>query len=225
MGPVRTSRRRLGAAFSLALVAALSLLALTGPGMASAAVCPSFKVLHDDRIGTVVLPAGSYEVTTDEFQGKGISCQEASRLFARFLQDWDGKLPDDWRAVAEGSGKASFERKSFGNSPVGFSVSRTGGSGGGGNGELGRLCPGSFTVNAGSDVGPLYFAKGQYLLYIPTRSGITCRRASVLFTRFLGSPGGALPDPWQVKTQTATFFKPAQPLRSAFRVETADGVV
>jgi hypothetical protein len=182
-------------------------------------------VLLDDRIGAAALPAGSYEVTTQEFQGRGISCQEASRLFARFLQDWDGKLPNGWGVRAEGPGKASFSKPSVPESPAGFSVRRTGGGGGGGgNSELGRLCPGSFTVNAGSDVGPLYFAKGQYLLYIPARSGIACRRASVLFTRFLGSPGGMLPEPWQVKTQTATFFKPAHPLRSAFRVEPADGV-
>lgn len=225
MGPVRTSRRRLAACFSPALVCALSLLALGGAGTASAAACPSFKVLHDDRIGAAVLPAGTYSVTTDEFQGaSGISCQEASRLFARFLQDWDGKLPNSWLVRAEGSGKASFARPSIPERPAGFSVSRTGGGGGGGNSELGQLCPGSFTVNAGSDVGPLFFAQGQYLLYIPSRSGISCRRASVLFTRFLGAPGGMLPDPWQVKTQTATFFKPAHPLRSAFRVEPANGV-
>ncbi|HEY3435854.1 MAG TPA: hypothetical protein VGK41_09405 [Solirubrobacterales bacterium] len=215
MGPVRTSRRRPAAAFPLALVAALSLLAFSGAGSAAAATCPSFKVLHNDRIGAVVLPAGDYEVTTDT----GLSCQAASQLFARFLQDWDGNLPKPWRAVAEGSGKASFTR---GGQP-GFSVSRTSNEGGG-NSELGRLCPSAFTVNAGSEVGPLFFAKGQYLIYIPARSGITCRRASVLFTRFLGAPGGMLPEPWQVKAQTATFFKPAHPLRSAFRVETADGV-
>jgi hypothetical protein len=215
VGPVRASRHRLAASFSLALIAALSLLA-PGAGSASAAACPSFKVLHDDKIGAVSLPAGSYEVTTDT----GLSCQAASQLLARFLQDWDGNLPKPWRAVAEGSGQASFTRAGL----PGFSVSRTSGGGGGGNSELGRLCPGSFTVNAGSDVGPLFFAKGQYLLYIPARSGITCRRASVLFTRFLGTPEGTLPDPWQVKIQTATFYKPAHPLRSAFRVEPANGV-
>lgn len=225
MGPVRTSRGRLATAFSLALVAALSLLVLTGGGSASAATCPSFKVLHNDRIGAAVLPAGSYEVTTQEFQSRGISCQEASRLFARFLQDWDGELPNGWGVRAEGSGKVTFSKPSVPENPADFSVRRIGSGGGGGNSELGRLCSGSFTVNAGSDVGPLFFAKGQYLLYIPSRSGITCRRASVLFTRFLGSPGGMLPDPWQVKTQTATFFKPANPLRSAFRVEPANGVV
>jgi hypothetical protein len=218
VGPVRASRRRPAAAFSLALVAALSLLALVGAGSASAAVCPSFKVLHDDRIGAVVLPAGSYEVTTET----GLSCQAASQLFARFLQDWDGNLPKPWRAVAEGSGKASFTRGSL----PGFSVSRTSGGGeGGGNSELGRLCADAYTVNAASSIGPLFFAKGQYLLYIPTRSAITCRRAAVLFTRFLAAPGGMLPPQWRMKSQTATFFKPAHPLRSAFRVETADGVV
>lgn len=174
----------------------------------------------------MVLPAGSYEVTTQEFQGRGISCQEASRFFARFLQDWDGELPNGWLVRAEGTGKATFGRPAIPESPVGFSVRRTGsGDGeGGGNSELGKLCPGNFTVNAGTDVGPLFFAKGRYLLYIPARSGITCRRASVLFTRFLGSPGGMLPAPWRVKAQTATFFKPAHPLRSAFRVEAAGGV-
>jgi len=216
VGPVRTSRRRLAASFLPALVCALSLLALGGTGSASAAACPSFKVLHDDRIGAVSLPAGSYEVAPDT----GLSCQAASQLLARFLQDWDGNLPKPWRAVAEGSGKASFTRGGL----PGFSVSRTSGGGGGGNSELGRLCPGNFTVNAGSYIGPLFFVRGPYLLYIPSRSGITCRRASVLFTRFLGAPGGMLPAPWQVKTQTATFFKPSNPLRSAFRVEPANGV-
>lgn len=216
MGPVLASRRRLAAAFSLALAGLLATLALGGAASASAAACPTFKVLHDDRIGAVVLPAGSYEVTVSG----GLSCSASSKLFARFLSDWDGNLPKPWRASAEGSGKATFT-----GGGQSFSVRRAGGGGGGGgNSEIGRLCPGTFTVNAGSDVGPLFFAKGQYLLYIPARSAIACRRASVLFTRFLAAPGGMLPDPWQVQTQTATFLKPAHPLRSAFRVEPANGV-
>ena len=216
MGPVRASRRRLAAALPLALLVAVAALALSGAATASAASCPSFKVLHDDRIGAASLPAGSYEVTVDT----GLDCQAASKLLARFLQDWDGNLPKPWRVSAEGSGKASFSRGGL----PGFSVSLASGGGGGGNTELGVLCAGTFTVNAGSDVGPLYFANGPYLLYIPTRSAITCRRASVLFARFLASPGGMLPAPWRVATQTATFFKPAHPLRSAFRVEPANGV-
>ena len=215
MSPVRASRRRLAAALPLALLVAVAALALGG-APASAATCPSFKVLHDDRIGAVSLPAGSYEVTASG----GLSCPASSKLLARFLSDWDGNLPKPWRASAEGSGKATFTGGS-----VSFSVRLTGSSGGGGgNTELGQLCPGTFTVNAGSYVGPLFFTRGQYLLYIPSRSGISCRRASVLFTRFLAAPGSELPPPWQVASQTATFSKPAHPLRSAFRVEPADGV-
>jgi hypothetical protein len=204
----------------LALLVAVAALALGGAASASAAACPAFKVLHDDRIGPASLPAGSYEVTAET----GLDCQAASKLFARFLEDWDGNLPKPWRVSSEGSGKASFTRGAL----PGFSVSLVsgggGGGGGGGNTELGALCAGTFTVNAGSDVGPLYFAKGPYLLYIPSRSAISCRRASVLFTRFLAAPEGMLPSPWRVSTQTATFFKPAHPLRSAFRVEPANGV-
>ena len=218
MSPVRTSRRRLVASFSATLIAALSLLALSGAAPASAATCPSFKVLHNDRIGAASLPAGDYTITTDA----GLSCQAASQLFARFLQDWDGNLPKPWRIAANGPSKASFTRSGL----PGFSVARSGGgsSGGGGNNELGRLCSGTFTVNAASDVGPLFFPKGQYLVYIPANSGITCRRASVLFTKFLASPGGRLPFPWRVKTQTATFFKSENPTRSAFRIESVNGV-
>jgi hypothetical protein len=211
VGLARTSSKRLAAALSLALVAALSLAALIGPTAASAATCPSFKVLHDDRIGPASLPAGNYEITVKA----GLSCQEGSQLLTRFLEDWDGNLPKPWRVVAEGSGKASFTR----GSQPGFSVARIGGGGEGGNSELGKLCTDSYTVNTSGDVGPLFFAKGQYALYIPPKSAITCRRASVLFTRFLASPGGRLPFPWRVKTQTATFYKPDHPLRSAFRVD------
>jgi len=212
---LRDNSRRFASVIALAFVAALAALVLVAATPASAASCPTFRVLHDDRIGPASLPAGNYEVTVEP----GLSCQAASQLFARFLQDWDGNLPKPWRVAAEGSGKASFARGGL----PGFSVRRSSGGGGGGNPELGRLCPGTFTVNAGSDVGPLFFAQGQYLLYIPTRSAITCRRASVLFTRFLGSPEGQLPFPWRVKTQTATFYKPEHPLRSAFRVEPANG--
>jgi hypothetical protein len=188
-----------------------------GSGSAAAVTCPNFKVLHDDRIGVADLPAGNYTLATDG----NLSCQAASKLFARFLQDWDGNLPKPWLVVSEGTGKASFARRGL---PA-ISVNRiSSGANAGGNPDLGKLCPGTFTVNAGSDVGPLYFAKGAYLVYIPAKSAISCRRASILFTRFLASPGGQLPVPWQVNSQIATFFKPAHPLRSAFRIEPEDGV-
>jgi hypothetical protein len=213
----RAYSKRAASAFVLALGAALAALALTAAAPASAATCPSFQVLHDDRIGPASFPAGSYEVTVEP----GLSCKAASQLFARFLEDYDGVLPKPWRIVAEGSGVASFVN----GSAAGFTVSRSSGGGGGegGSNVLGQLCPGNFTVNAGSRVGPLLFPKGQYLIYIPAKSGISCRRGSVLFTRFLAAPGGTLPFPWRVLAQTATFYKSAHPTRSAFRIEPLNG--
>lgn len=207
--------RRAAATVALALAALLAALALSAAtaSTAAAATCPSFRVLHNDRIGPANLPAGNYAVTTTPAGGLG--CAQASALFTRFLQDYDGVLPTPWRVTAQGTGKASFAR----GGTTAFSVARSGGGEGGGNPSLGRLCPGSFTVNAFSMVGPLDFPKGQYLIYLPAGTGIQCHRAAVLFTRFLSQPGGRLPFPWQLTNQTATFFKPEHPVRSSFRIE------
>ncbi len=197
-----------------ALLAALALSATTAP-KANAATCPSFRVLHDDRIGPAVLPAGSYTITTSAT----LSCSQASQFFTRFLQDWDGNLPAPWRVVAQGSGKATFNR----GGAFGFSVARSGGENEGGPSPSGRLCARPFTVNADKTIGPLVFAKGEYVIYQPPRTGITCRRAAVLFTRFLGQMGTRLPFPWRLTNQTATFYKPENPTRSAFRIEPSNG--
>lgn len=217
MGPVRVSPKRL-TALALALTASLTVLALSGPAQASAETCPNFKVLHDDRIGVAELPAGNYFLQTLE---DDLSCQDASRLFARFLADWDGNLPKPWLVVSHGTGKASFARNGL---PAIYVERISSGKHADGNPAIGKLCPGAFTVNAGAGVGPLFFAKGQYLVYIPPQSAITCRRASILFTRFLAAPGGTLPSPWRLNAQTATFFKPAHPQRSALRIEPEAGV-
>jgi len=207
----------------LVLATAAALLALAvGPTAAPAITpvsCPSFTVLHNDRIGSAVLPAGAYWLEIEPTAS--LSCATASKLFTRFLEDYDGVLPAPWRVVAQGPGKATFNQ----GGKAGFSVTRSGGSSGGGEGEanpLGQLCRNTFTVNSDAPVGPLTFAKGPYLLYIPPGSGISCNRAAVLFSRFLGA-GGTLPFPWRLKNQTATFFKPEHPVRSAFRAEPAAG--
>lgn len=213
---VSSPQRRLGLGFAVGLLAlaALSLSAGAAAPNAGAVGCPTFRVLHNDRVGPASLPAGTYDVTPAS--GSGLTCAAASKLFTRFLEDYDGVLPRPWRVVAEGEGQASFPQ----GSQPGFSVALTGGGGGeGGNRSLGKLCPNAYTVNAGARVGPLLFPKGKYLLYLPTGSGISCNRAAVLFTRFLSQPGGTLPFPWRLKNQTATFYKPANPTRSAFRVE------
>jgi hypothetical protein len=213
------AKKSLGASIGLALVGLLTLLALyvTAAPAAGATSCPAFRVLHSDRVGPASFPAGSYTLTPAA--GSGLTCTATSRLFARFLEDYDGVLPQPWRVTAQGSGKASFNR----GSQSGFSVALGSAGGGGNNPVLGKLCGGTFTVNATTVVGPLRFTRGQYLLYIPARSLISCRRAAVLFSRFIAAPGGTIPFPWRLLNQTATFYKPAHPLRSAFRIEPLAG--
>ena len=51
--------------------------------------CPAtFQVLHNDRIGRLKLPAGPYRIRIIDNQALG--CKRASKLFAKFLQDFDG---------------------------------------------------------------------------------------------------------------------------------------
>lgn len=180
--------------------------------------CPGFKVLHNDRIGTAVFPAGTYTVNLED---PSLNCKSSAELFARFLEDWDGNLPQPWKVAGEGSGKASFVRGSLG----GFSVELTAKAkeeGSGTNPDLGTLCPGTFTVNSTTTIAALRFTKGAFLVYIPTGSAIRCGQASALFQRFLGA-GGKLPSPWKLTNQTATFYKSANPTRSAFRIESPSG--
>ena len=96
-----------------ALGLALAALAVAGAGQASAdaaadapprrrcAVPATFHVLHNDRIGRLKLPEGHYRIRVLDDQA--LTCERASKLFARFLQDFDGELPGAWRLkVAEG---------------------------------------------------------------------------------------------------------------------------
>lgn len=209
------AKKGLAATLVLAIGAALVFLALSSAAAPAATVgaCPSFRVLHNDRIGPANLPAGSYSVTPAA--SSGLACSQASAFFTRFLEDYDGVLPTPWRVIAQGTGKASFAR----GDRAGFSVARTGNEEEESNPSLGKLCAGTYTVNHRTIVGPLAFNKGRYLLYTPPGSLISCRRASVLFTRFLGLPGGRLPFPWQLVNQTATFYKSGHQVRSAFRIE------
>ena len=78
-------------------------------------VCPgTFQVEHNDHIGKVQFPAGKYTITTLR-KGKP-TCARAAKLFARFLQDPDGNLPDRWHLERR---SATFTR---GDSNFGFRV-------------------------------------------------------------------------------------------------------
>jgi hypothetical protein len=79
-------------------------------------LCPgTFRVLHNDRIGALRLPAGRYRLTLLAV-GRP-SCARASRLFARFLNDFEGNLPRPWAVDAptgtfrRGAGSFGFRVK------------------------------------------------------------------------------------------------------------------
>ena len=62
--------------------------------------CPgTFRVLHDDRIGRLRLPAGRYRITLGPSEPVG--CAASSRALARFLARPAGRLP---RGLAARSG-------------------------------------------------------------------------------------------------------------------------
>lgn len=59
----------------------------------------SFQVLHNDRIGNPPVAAGMYQL-----RGDGVTCPQATSLFAEFLNDYDGRLGGGW-AVLPRSGE------------------------------------------------------------------------------------------------------------------------
>ncbi len=86
--------------------------------------CPGyFHVLNNDRIGSMSLPAGRYQISllNTDIALTGLNCPTASNDFAYFLNnDWSGKLPSPWYA---NSSTKTFYR---GSNSVGFRVKRIG---------------------------------------------------------------------------------------------------
>ena len=85
--------------------------------------CPgTFRVLHNDQIGAMKLPAGSYTIKLASHDTPGLNCKVASNTFAYFLNnDWAGDLPHPWKMNV---GAKSF----YMNTPSdGFSVKRVSG--------------------------------------------------------------------------------------------------
>ncbi len=215
MSQTRTFAGKVWLAVSVALLAAAAALAIVpGNGLArGSSVCPTFRVLGNDRIGPAVLPKGTYSVKVFG----GLSCSAASSHFTRFLEDYDGKLPHNWGVVSRGRGRAAFTHRGKRR----FTVARQGKTHGGHHHspQLGTRCPGTFQVLHDDSIGPLKFPRGSYLLYIPPQSQVACAKASKLFSKFLGRPDGNLPDRWRIKGQTALFYRHDSPRRYRFRVD------
>jgi hypothetical protein len=182
----------------------------------SGAACPgTFQVLHNDRIGSFAVPKGNYRITL--LSVGRISCAQAANYLARFLQDFDGVLPRPWFLDKE---TATFMR---GARNTGFRIKPWAGAAhpsGGGHGvhPTGNRCPSTFRVLDNDSIGRLRLKKGPYRITLVGR-GISCSRASQLFTSFLEDFEGDLPKPWRLNVQTATFTRGGS--GAGFRVKPA----
>ncbi len=180
-------------------------------------VCPgTYRVRHDDRIGTFVVPKGAYEITL--LSVGRINCADAATYLGGFLQDFDGILPLPWLLDPE---TGSFMR---GRRNVGFRIKQVVGpprpsGGGSGTHPVGNRCAGTFRVLHNDSIGKLRLRKGAYRITLVGRK-VSCKRASALFRSFLNDFEGTLPRPWVLNVQTATFTRGSGG-KTGFRVKPA----
>jgi hypothetical protein len=177
--------KRLAVSLTLVAIAA----AMFSASASAATTCPSFHVLHNDRIGTVKIPAGQYTVAP-----KGVTCKNSSILIARFLNDWDGVLPTPW-AVASSAGTIKFTKVGTSES-ISMKRSTVAPSGGGGSDKQNGVCPGNFTVLHNDKIGALKLKAGQYQI---STKGLFCWFDVSKLAYFLNyNESGKLPSPWTV---------------------------
>jgi hypothetical protein len=189
----------------LAAVAAIAALALSATAQAATTpvataartTCPAnFSVLHNDSIGKLKLSAGPYTITVVGH----VTCASASKLFTRFLEDWDGNLPDGW--------KVSVSPAGFVNKTAAFYVKKAKAppipppSGG-------ITCPGKFALRHNDKILTMSLPAGNYVVQVLKKNaGLTCNQANVWFAQFLTQNyKTALPSPWTMNAATKTFYK------------------
>jgi hypothetical protein len=136
------------------------------------------------------IPAGQYFMTP-----VGLSCVNASELFTRFLDDFDGVLPGGWTVNAANS---SFVNPVTGQSiSIGSPLPSPPSSGG--------KCPGTFTVEHNDRIGALRMRAGRYTITIKR---LSCSVASSQLAFFLFHDfAGTLPKPWKLNVAARRFSR------------------
>lgn len=171
-----------------------------GQSPATGVTCPTtFSVLHDDHIGSMTVPKGPYAITVLSYGA--LTCGQAFDRFARFLQDFDGRLPSPWTLdAATGTFQRGGVRYAFRVSPAPAPIPATGPSP---SRQLpGSQCPGVFSVRHDDRIGALRLRQGDLRI---TRLGSSCAASARLLAQFLQRPDGRLPSPWRLDVQTGTF--------------------
>jgi hypothetical protein len=162
---------------------------------AATVACPAtFQVEHNDRIGSLSLPAGPYNT-----RATGLSCAAASQLFTQFLNDWDGRLPGFWRTGVQGVGRGTFT----GPGGQAFTVQRAGG-GGTGNG---LVCSQRFVLAQNDRIGSLVINKGRYIIDRLGPLSPSCAQDASLLGGFLMDFDGVLSNGWVLLANDGTFVR------------------
>ncbi len=140
----------------------------------------SFTVLHNDRSGGVILPAGQYRISSPN-----LTCKTAGAYFTTFLAKYNGPIPG-WTGQQFAVGYGKYSKK---NSKLNFTVKLTKRK------QLGvgltASCPGSsFTVLHNDRSGGVILPAGQYRVSSPN---LACKTAGAYFTTFLAKYNGPIP--------------------------------
>ena len=98
------SRVRLLTTGAAGIAALGASVALVTPAVAAPASCAgiSFTVLHNDQSGGVVLPGGSYTVSSPN-----LGCSTASNYFTTFLNKYNNAIPG-WTGVETAKGWGTY---------------------------------------------------------------------------------------------------------------------
>lgn len=154
--------------------------------------CPgTFTVLHNDRVGSMALKAGQYQITTT-----GLYCWFDASKLAYFLDYTEGsKLPKPWTVDAA---MMKIER-----SPDHyFTLKYVGRTSGGGHSHAGMIrCSSKVDITTASVLAGISFTAGSHVLNVAP--GTTCAGATKMFEGWLAA--GAVNNSWKVDSATATF--------------------
>ena len=179
-------------ALLITLFAAAVAFAVPSAAQAQARCPATFTVLHNDRVGTLAIPAGPYTLNPT-----GLSCANASRLLSRFLSDFDGVLPGGWSTAATGLG--------FANAATGASFTLAAATTPSGGGSTSGRCAGTFTVEHNDRIGALRLRAGRYAI---NARRISCAAASRRFAFFLfHDSAGTLPPGWRLNLAAQRFSR------------------
>ncbi len=152
------------------------------------AACPgTFHVLHDDRVGALLLRAGMHDLAVSG----DVTCAQAPKLLAGFLQDWDGRLPSPWKVVAA---DGEFLRGSTGDG-IRVSAAKAPPTPGPSSGDA---CP-YFTLLDDDRIGTLTLKAGRYTMRLLS-GRLPCAQAARDFHDFLYDTNG-LPFPWRAEAK------------------------